>query len=118
MSDRSHENETRTVPLSLSPADQWTLHHVLLDRIEREPRAAEPTAIEPPPVEIFQAFETLDAGDTRLTVRQLDAIQNLLAEYHHAPAWGEVERARIERLLDRVTTLLDRGRATPSADRS
>jgi hypothetical protein len=109
-------HETRSVTLSLSPEERWTLHHVLLDRIEQEATAAEPTGVEPPPVEVFQAFETLDAGETSFTIAQLDAIQTVLAEYHRSTTWWELERARIEQLLHHVTDLLDQPRAIPSAD--
>lgn len=95
-----------SITLSVPPAEQWTLHHVLLDRIEREATAVEPTTVDPPPVEIFQAFETLDAGDTTFTIPQLDAMQTLLAEYHHATTWV-LDRPQIEELLHRITTCLD-----------
>jgi hypothetical protein len=105
-----------SVTLSLSLEQQWTLHHVLLDRIEQEPTEEPSSDSDPPPVEIFRAFETLDAGDTSLTIAQLEAIQAVLVEYHHATTWWELERARIEQLLHRVSTQLDRHRVTPSAD--
>lgn len=97
----------RTVTLSLPREKQWTLHHVLLDRIEQEAGTEDPARVDPPPVEVFQAFETLDAGDTTFTVAQLEAIQAELASYHHAPTWI-LERALLEQLLHHVTELLDR----------
>lgn len=96
----------RSVTLSLSPAEQWTLHHVLLDRIEQEATVAEPSEATPPPIEVFTPLETLDAGDTSFTIAQLEAIQLLLAEYHYSPAW-ELDRARIGQLLRRVTAQID-----------
>lgn len=109
-------HETRSVTLSLSPEEHWTLHHVLLDRIEQEEAAAEPTGIEPPAVEVFQAFETLDAGETSFTIAQLDGIQTVLAKYHHSTSWWKLERTRIEQLLHHVTDLLDQHREVLSAD--
>ena len=109
-------HETRSVTLSLSLEEHWTLHHVLLDRIEQERKATEPTGVEPPPVEVFQAFETLDAGETRFTIAQLDAIQTVLATYQHSTTWWEHERARIKQLLQHVTDLLNQHREIPSAD--
>lgn len=109
MPDDTHPH--RPVTLSLPPEEAWTLHHVLLDRIERE-AASEPAAGSPP-VEVFRAFETLDAGGRRFTVAQLEAMQGVLAEYHHATTWWEIERARIERLLDRITDRLDRHGTEP-----
>ena len=106
MPDKSQEPST--VPLSLDPASLWTLHHVLLDRLEREARAEDPTGVDPPSVAVFEAFETLDAGDTRVTMAELEAIRTVLAEYHHSTTWWELERSRLEQLLRHVTELLDR----------
>lgn len=103
------------ISLSLPPEEQWTLHHVLLDRIERE-TTAEQTNVDPP-AEVVRAFERLDAGETGFTVAQLEAIQAVLAEYHHATTWWELERARLERLLHRVTDLVEQHRATLPAER-
>ena len=90
-----------SVTLSLAPEAHWTLHHVLLDRIDQESTVT-PDA-EPPPLEVFQAFEMLESGKTRFTLPQLKAIRKVLAEYHHSPTWWEVERPQLERLLHRVT---------------
>lgn len=91
---------TVKTPLSLSRAEHWTLHHVLLHRIERE--ATEPD-IEPPSVAVFRAFASLDAGETAFTEPELEAIQSVLAEYHYSTDWWEVERAQLETLLYEVT---------------
>lgn len=103
-----------SLTLSLSRAEEWTLHHVLLDRIEQEATATEPSEANPPPVEVFTAFETLDVGGTSFTIAQLEAIQAILAEYHHTPTW-EFDRAQIEQLLQRVTEQIDQDQpALPS----
>jgi hypothetical protein len=104
------------VTLSLSPETAWTLHHVLLDRIEQEAAEASPSSVEAPPIEVFRAFETLDAGETSFTIAQLEAIQTVLMEYHHATSWWELERAGIEHLLQQVTNRLNQQRAPCSAD--
>ena len=65
---------------------------------------------------MFRAFERLDAGKTSFTVAQLEAIQTVLMEYHHATTWWELERAQIEQLLHRVTSCLDQQRTPCSAD--
>lgn len=100
----------RSITLSVPPTDQWTLHHVLLYRIERESRTDATTGNEPPPPELYEAFETLESGDTRFTIAQLEAMQDILAEYHHCTDWWEVERTRIERLLHRVSAGLESAR--------
>ena len=94
---------TVKTPLSLSQAEHWTLHHVLLHRIERE--AAE-LSVEPPSVAVFRAFASLDAGETAFTEPELEAIQSVLAEYHYATDWWEVERAHLETLLYEVTQVV------------
>jgi len=106
----------RTVTLSLPPEAAWTLHHVLLDRIEQEATEATPASVEAPPIEVFQAFERLDAGEPSFTIAQLEAIQTVLMEYHHASTWWELERAGIERLLHQVTRCLNQQQAPCSAD--
>ena len=108
------------ITLSLPPEEQWTLHHVLLDRIEQEVVAEEPGGIDPPPIEIFQAFEALDAGETSFTLAQLKAMQTVLSEYHHSPTWWELERSQIEQLLHRVTEPIEQHPAAlpaPNDDR-
>ena len=108
---------SRSVTLSLPREEQWTLHHVLLDRIEQEATAKDPASIDPPPVEVFQAFETLDAGKTSFTIPQLTAIQTILAEYHHSPTWWEIERPQIEQLLHHVAESIEQHQtALPQTD--
>ncbi|WP_457852043.1 DUF7853 family protein [Halalkalicoccus salilacus] len=85
--------------LPLSRAEHWTLHHVLLHRIERE--SATPGE-EPPPTTVYCAFEMLDAGETAFTDVEFEAIQSVLAEYHHSTDWWESERAQIESLLYQI----------------
>lgn len=109
-------DRSRSVTLSLPPETAWTLHHVLLDRIEREAAETAHASVEAPPIEVFQAFETLDAGETSFTIAQVEAIQTVLMEYHHATTWWELERAQIEHLLHRVTSCLDQRQASCSTD--
>lgn len=112
----SNPVQAQSVTLSLPAEEQWTLHHVLLDRIEAEPTAPEPSTIDPPPVEVFQAFETLDAGETAFTLAELNGMQTVLAEYHHSSTWWELERAQIEQLLHRISTAIERRQFPSPAD--
>lgn len=100
----------RPIPLTLSPEEQWTLHHVLLHRIEEGAAEGGGSGADPPPMPVLRAFETIDRGDLRFSVAELGAVRNVLAEYHHSTMW-EVERPEIERLLDRITTALDERRS-------
>ena len=114
MADRSRN--PRPIALTLPPEEHWTLHHVLLDRITQEPTADDPATVDPPPIEVFLAFETLDAGDTQFTIAQLEAMQTVLADYHHTPTWWEIERPRLERLLHRVARLVEQHQVDSSAE--
>lgn len=107
---------SRPVTLSVPLAERWTLHHVLLDRIDQEVIADEPTEVQPPPVEVYQAFETLDAGETSFTIAQLEAIREILAQYHHSTSWWESDRSRLEGLLHRISNHIDHQQTTRSAD--
>lgn len=94
------------VDLSLPLEEHWKLHHVLLDRLERE-RAEEELTESGSSGAILQAFETLDTGDTSFTGEQLDVMRTILAEYHHSSHWSVAERSRLERLLHRITIALE-----------
>lgn len=103
----THSRSARQTTLSLPPEELWTLHHVLLHRIEQEQTASDATGIEPPPLEVFQAFDALDGGESRFTAAQLEAIRDVLANSHPSVDGWEVERSRVERLLKRVSTVLE-----------
>jgi hypothetical protein len=105
MSSRSQS--FHATPLSLSLEDRWTLHHVLLHRIEQEETAANATDVDSPPLEVFQAFDALDDGALRFTDAQLEAVQDVLVEYQCSTDWWELERAHIEQLLESVTAALE-----------
>lgn len=105
--------------LSLSREEQWTLHHVLLDRLRRASDAgATATDLEPVAADgdLRGAFETLDGGECRFTLVELEAIQDVLAAYHHSTTWWEIERPRLERLLHGVSMAIERGRGSCRAD--
>ncbi|AGB38598.1 DUF7853 family protein [Natronococcus occultus] len=108
MSSRSRP--PRSTTLSLSHEEHWTLHHVLLHRIEREETATDATDVDSPPLELFQAFDTIDDGQLRFTEPQLEAIQNTLAEYQRSTGWWELERSELESLLEHVVTALEHDR--------
>lgn len=108
----AQSRSSRPITLSLPREGRWTLHHVLLHRIEREEES--PTTTEPPSLELFQAFETLDNGGTSFTGAQLEAIRDVLAVYRLSTDWGEAERVQLERLSNHVSAALETGRADPS----
>ena len=104
--------------LSLSRAEQWTLHHALLDWLDGDCDVAASSGLDPgpPDAEVRRAFETLDAGGDRYTLAELEAMQSVLATYHHSPTWWEIERPRLERLLHHVSTGIERSRGSCPAD--
>lgn len=101
----------RPINLALPLAAQWTLHHVLLERLDRERTTADPTGIEPPPLAVYTAFETLETGETRVTPVELEACLDVVADAHHQPAWA-TERGRLEGLLQTLTRALERTRSS------
>jgi len=100
---------TDSTPLSLAAADQWVLHHVLLDRIERARGNDGTPGEDAPPIALYRAFERLDAGTASFGADELAAMQNVLAAYQCATDEWELERAAIERLLREVSTALESG---------
>lgn len=99
-------------PVSLVRAEQWTLHHILLHRLER---GFADSDRESPPIEVFHAFTTLDAGEFSFTDAELRAIVSVLAEYHHSTDWWVCERSRIESLLRHITYIRETGCRSQSA---
>jgi hypothetical protein len=108
-------NNPPSATLSLTPEQHWTLHHVLLDRIDQESTDVT-TDADPPSIEVFQAFETLESGNARFTLAQLKAIREVLAEYHHSPTWWAVERPQLEQVLHRVAHHIDQLEPSLCAD--
>ncbi len=98
--------------LSLRRAEQWTLHHVLLHRLER---GFSDSTSAPPPADVFWAFMTLDSGEVSFTDAELRAIESVLAEYHHSTDWWASERSRLESLLHHVTSVRDTSCRSQSA---
>ena len=101
-----HTRSPQSITLKLPRSEQWTLHHILLDRIDQELTAPDTTSVDPPAVEIYQAFEILETGSTRFTNDQFEAMQEILAEYHHSSPDWEVDRPQIESLLDRIADIV------------
>ncbi|MHC3439444.1 DUF7853 family protein [Natrialbaceae archaeon A-gly3] len=65
--------------VTFSREQQWVAHHVMLDRIELEAKA--PGETEPPPMEVFQVFEKLEAGEPRLTSSERRCLCRELRRY-------------------------------------
>lgn len=102
MSASSSDGEAATV--SLSPTEQWTLHHLLLHQLEQA--ATESGDTEEMSEVLLDAFETIDRGEQQFTHAELQAVQSVLAQYHHSTSWWELERSQIERVLHQVAEAL------------
>lgn len=60
----STSNERQEAALWLSLAERWVVHYVLLNRSELEQSIS---TADPPAIEVFRAFDKLDAGTTTFT---------------------------------------------------
>lgn len=114
MPDNSHE--TRRVTLPLTREEEWTLHHVLLDQIVQESIAEETSCDDTPPAGVYQAFESLDTGETTFTIDQLRAVHKTLTEYLHTTETENIEYTRIEQIHHHISERLDDHNAAPSAE--
>lgn len=99
--------------LPLSPPQQWTLHHILLDRIELERRS--PATVEPPPLPVFTAFEKIESGDSWFMPDELRSMRAELRWYLRRNVHGPPDRATVERLIDLITDVLERRRPSPQS---
>lgn len=95
-----------TVSLELTRTQEWTLHHVLLDRIEEGDEQSTGTA-SIPSLAIYRAFDRLDVGYQRFTMDELEEMQTLLGEYQRSTSWWEAERGEIEEVLQRIAVRID-----------
>lgn len=91
---------SRSPALSLAPAELWTLHHVLRDRIEAKGRAADAPTVDPLALAIDTAFETLEAGADRFPIAELAAIREVITD------WWAAECDCLEAVLRTITQTL------------
>ena len=100
------------VPLRLPSREQWVLHHVLVDRIERSRRY--PWSVPPPPREIREALRKLESGSLLFTVPELQRVREALAGYLRTGSVAPGERREIGRVARRVDEALSRRRLAAS----
>lgn len=89
--------------LSLSPEEQWVLHHVLQQRIDCEHRHS---SKEPPPIEVFSAFDKIDSGRTMFTTTELCHVHTQLVHRLEAGNVPESDRRAIKAILEQLTNVL------------
>lgn len=108
---------TRTVVLDLPRDDLWTLHHALLERLDAEQTAPEPAAIDPPTLAVYRVFDTLDNGETRVRIADLEAVTEMLRHEDTCPPWClgcahlAAVRQQLTRLCERQQPFHTRGEA-------
>ncbi len=96
----------RTVTLTLQREDLWTLHHVLLERLEAEQTSPEPGAIDPPPLAVCRVFDTLEAGRTRVRIADLETVTKVLRHDGACPPWC-LDCDRLAALCNQLTELCE-----------
>jgi len=60
--DMSNRSQPPAITLSLPPEEHWTLHHVLLDRIDQETTVGDTAGADPPLVEVSRPSRRLMPG--------------------------------------------------------
>lgn len=96
------------VKLPLSPAELWTVHHVLFHRIERAERF--PARTDPPTIEAVDALRKIEAGESWFTPRELRGIRAELQRYLDGAAGSPTDRVPVERVMYRIGTTLSEPR--------
>lgn len=108
--------DRQEVALDLSRAQQWVLHHVLLDRIELGANA--PETVDPPSPAVYRAFDKLDHGSVRFTRRERHRLCEEVRRYAEAAETPDRDRPTAERVLAKFRDSLAVQTAAASADRT
>ena len=87
--------------VTLTREQRWVAHHVVLDRIELEAKAPGETG--PPPIELFQVFEKLEAGEPRLTSSERRYLCRELCRYVDAVSTPQRDEPVARSLIDSLT---------------
>lgn len=98
----SRSTDARSLRLDLTLNERWTLHHRILDRIEREMTSAD---VSPPPIEVYRVFDKLETGTDRFTADELRGVRSELEEAFSSDLPARDERA-LRTVLDRIDEAL------------
>lgn len=77
---------------------------MLLDRIELEQRS--PTSTDPPPLEVFHAFDKLEAGEHLFTPAELRQMRRELRRYLERTGGSSPDRETARRVVEAITDVL------------
>lgn len=98
--------EPTLVPLRLPSREQWVLHHVLSDRIERSRRS--PATAPPPPREVESVFQKVESGSLLLTVPEIRRTREALITYLREDGVPPRERREVGHIVERIDDTLAR----------
>ena len=96
----------RQLTFALSRDEAWTVHHVVLDRIEAETTSADR---EPPSIDVYRVFDKLEAGTERFTRSELKAMRVELESSRETDGPTDRDEARLAALVERLGQRLDDG---------
>jgi hypothetical protein len=91
--------EPPLVPLGLGAREQWVLHGVLADRVERSRRRR---ATAPPPPEVGRTLRKVESGRLLFTVAELRAARETLLGYLGGGSVPDGERRAVRRVVERI----------------
>lgn len=96
------------IVLTLSHAELWTLYRVLFDRLEQGGRSEAP---DPLPLELYQTYRKIEAGENRFTTTELLSTRAELKRHLESDGANRTERAVIEQLINHITATLSGNRS-------
>ena len=96
--------ETRPVQIDLHRAEQWVIHHVMLDSIGIARARASP--VEPPEC-VLEILRKLEAENQAFTPLELDHIRHACGAYGHANDTPDIDRQLASGIVDQITEMLD-----------
>lgn len=97
------QTEPEPIPFDLSRNEEWTIHHVILDRIEAEWRSE---GGNPPPITVYRVFDKVEAGTERFKPTELRSLREELASYRESGDVPERDARSVDELLERLDTAL------------
>jgi len=96
--------EPPLVPLRLPSREQWVLHRLLGDRIERARRS--PRTTPPPDPDVKGAFRKVESGSLLYTVPELQRTREYLAAYLQDGLGPDGERQYVVSIVERIDEAL------------
>ena len=98
--------EPPLVPLRLPSQEQWVLHRVLSDRVDRSRRW--PETIPPPPPDVPRTVRKIEAGSLLFTGSELRTARETLLTTLQSGVIPEGERRHVAAIVKRIDDALAR----------